>query len=236
MNIQRAINAMHRAIEKFNLIDDGDKVAIGLSGGKDSLLLTACLGTYQKFSKRKFSLIALCVDSFKNIDTESLENFCKRYNIEFKLIPSDIGEVVFNVRKEKNPCSLCAKMRRGALCSTCKELGFNKLALAHNADDMIETFMLSLKHENRLNAMQPKSYMSNTNVTLIRPLIYLWESQILEYTKGFKILKNPCPIDRKTERENIKKIIVEINKIFPDFNKKLFEGIINYERYNLIKN
>ena len=236
MNIQRAISAMHRGIEKFNLIEDGDRIAIGLSGGKDSMLLTACLGTYRRFSNKKFSLMALCIDTFNDANKEALQAFCKEYSVELKIISSNIGEVVFDIRKEKNPCSLCAKMRRGALCSACNELGYNKLALAHNADDMIETFMLSLSHENRLNAMQPKSYMSKTNVTVIRPLIFLWENQIKEYTKDFKILKNSCPIDRKTERKNMKETIKKINKIFPDFNKKLFEAIINYERYNLIKN
>lgn len=226
---------MHRAIERFDLIEEGDKIAIGLSGGKDSLLLTACMATYRRFSKKKFTLIALCVDSFKNIDSNKLKKFCDTFDIELKIIPSDIGEIVFNIKKEKNPCSLCAKMRRGALCSTCKELNFNKLALAHNADDLIETFMLSLKYENRLNTLQPKSYMSKTEITLIRPLIYLWESQILEYTKDFEIIKNSCPANKKTERESMKQIIAKINKIFPEFNKKLFEGIINFERYNLIK-
>ena len=178
MNIQRAISAMHRGIEKFNFIEDGDRVAIGLSGGKDSMLLTACLGTYRRFSNKKFSLMALCIDTFNDANKEALQAFCKEYSVELKIIPSNIGEVVFDIRKEKNPCSLCAKMTRGALCSACNELGYNKLALAHNADDMIETFMLSLSHENRLNAMQPKGYMSKTNVTVIRPLIFLCENQI----------------------------------------------------------
>ncbi len=227
---------MHRAIEKFNLIEDGDKIAIGLSGGKDSLLLTACLAKYKNYSKKNFELTAICIDSFNNVDKKSLRSFCEDLGVNLKIVASNIGEIVFDIRKEKNPCSLCAKMRRGALCTTCNEIGYNKLALAHNADDMIETFMLSLMYENRLNSMQPKSYMSKTNITLIRPLIYLWESQILEFTKGFKILKNPCPANKKTQRENMKEMISKINKIFPEFNKKLFEAIINYERYNLIKN
>ena len=227
---------MHRAIQKFNLIEDGDKIAIGLSGGKDSLLLTACLGIYQKYCKTKFQLIALNVDTFKNSDNTTLKDFCLQFGVEFVSIPSDIGEVVFDIRKEKNPCSLCAKMRRGLLCSECKKLGFNKLALAHNADDMIETFLMSIQHENRLNTLMPSSYMSNTEITVIRPLLFLFEEQILEYTKNFKVLKNPCPANKKTERENIKKKIKEINKIFPNFSKKLHSSIINFERYNLIKN
>ena len=234
MKIKKAINVIHRAIKDFNMIEDGDKIAIGLSGGKDSLLLTACLGLYQKYSKEKFSLVAICVDSFKNTDIESLTNFCKSYDVELKVIKSDIGEVVFDIRKEKNPCSLCSKMRRGILCNTCKNLGFNKLALGHNADDFIETFMLSIMHENRLNSMKPVSFMSNTGITIIRPLLYLWEEQIYDYTQDFNIIKSSCPIDKKTERENIKNSIIEVEKILPNFKNNLFKSIFNYEKYNLI--
>lgn len=235
MNLQRIISSMHRAITDFNLIEDGDKIAIGLSGGKDSLLLTACLGTYRKYSKIKFDLACFTVDAFGSFDGSKLEAFCKQFDVPFTLIPSEIGEVVFNIRKEKNPCSLCAKMRRGALCSTARARGFNKLALAHNADDMVETFIMSMLRENRLSTMQPVSYMSNTEITLIRPIIYCFEDQIKEATKEFEILKNPCPANHKTERENIKNKLKETEKIFPDFKKKLFESLIHPERYNLLK-
>ena len=234
MELKKAINTVHRAIKNFDMIQNGDKIAIGLSGGKDSLLLTACLGLYQKYSKVKFSLTAICIDSFKNTDIKSLTEFCKSYDVELKVVKSDIGEIIFDIRKEKNPCSLCAKMRRGMLCSTCQNIGFNKLALGHNADDFIETFLLSIMHENRLNSMKPVSFMSNTKITIIRPLLYLWENQIKDYTKDFPILKSACPVDKKTERENIKNSIKEIEKILPNFKKNLFNSIFNYEKYNLI--
>ncbi len=234
MELKKAINTVHRAIKNFDMIQNGDKIAVGLSGGKDSLLLTACLGLYQKYSKVKFSLTAICIDSFKNADIKSLTEFCKSYDVELKVVKSDIGEIIFDIRKEKNPCSLCAKMRRGMLCSTCQNIGFNKLALGHNADDFIETFLLSIMHENRLNSMKPVSFMSNTKITIIRPLLYLWENQIKDYTKDFPILKSACPVDKKTERENIKNSIKEIEKILPNFKKNLFNSIFNYEKYNLI--
>ena len=235
MNLQKPINAMVRAIKNFNLIEENDNIAIGLSGGKDSLLLTACLATYKRFSPVNFNLTAICIDAFKSINKQSLEAFCKSFNVPLIIIPSDIGEVVFDVRKEKNPCSLCAKMRRGTLCSTAKNLNCNKLALAHNADDLIETFLMSLMHENRLSTIQPSAYMSNTDITVIRPLLYLWENQIEGYCKDFEVLKNPCPIDRKTERENIKNKLNEIEKILPDFKNKLQTAILHPERYNLLK-
>ena len=235
--MQRILSYMRKAIEEYKMIEEGDKIAVCLSGGKDSITMLSAFKALQRFYPKKFEIIAISINpGFEFFDTKLLENICNNLDIPLFIGESNAKAIVFDIRKEKNPCSLCAKMRRGALCTTCNEIGYNKLALAHNADDMIETFMLSLSHENRLNAMQPKSYMSKTDVTVIRPLIFLWENQIKEYTKDFKILKNSCPIDRKTERENMKETIKKINKIFPYFNKKLFEAIINYERYNLIKN
>ena len=178
MNLQKPINAMVRAIKNFNLIEENDNIAIGLSGGKDSLLLTACLATYKRFSPVNFNLTAICIDAFKSINKQSLEAFCKSFNVPLIVIPSDIGEVVFDVRKEKNPCSLCARMRRGALHDAAKEYSCNKIALGHHYDDVVETFILNLAYEGRLGTFSPVTYLSRKDLTMIRPFIYTAEKDI----------------------------------------------------------
>lgn len=236
MKIEKLVSRMHKAISTFNLIADGDKIAVGLSGGKDSRAMLKALSLYRHHSPQKFELIAITVDVFKALDKAELEAFCKSCEVELKVVESDIGEVVFDIRKEKNPCSLCAKMRRGALASTARELNCNKLALAHTADDILSTFMLSLNFENRLSTLSPKSYLSKTEITVIRPFIYVWEGEIKNLEPKLPVTKNPCPVDKKTERENAVKILKKFDEISPNFSKKLFTAIMSPERYNLIKN
>lgn len=232
--MQKILGALRKACEEYNLIEDGDKICVGLSGGKDSLTLLSALAQYKKFSPQKFDLVAVAVDlSGGKCDYSEIENFCKDLNIEFKKIHSDIFEIVFEVRKEKNPCSLCANMRRGTLNSAAKQLGCNKVALGHHKDDMIETFLMSLFFEGRLSTFKPKSYLSNTDLYAIRPLIYCNEEDILRVSKDYPILHNPCPANKHTERENAKDVLKRLEEFYPNSKEKLFSAIIHTKRYNL---
>jgi len=232
--MQKILSVLRKACETYNLIADGDKICVGISGGKDSLTLLSSLARFQKFSTNKFELIAVAIDltGGKNEYSE-IENFCREHDVEFKIIPSNVFEVVFDIRKEKNPCSLCANMRRGLLNSTAKELGCNKVALGHHKDDMIETFLISLFFEGRMSTFKPISYLSKTDLHVIRPLIYCNEEDILRVSENYPVLKNICPADKHTERERAKDILKELDKIYPNSKEKIFNAIINTERYNL---
>lgn len=227
---------MRKAIEKYDLIQNGDKIAVGLSGGKDSLALLVGLSKLKSYLKINFELIALIVDNGNPENKfENLESFCRKYNVPLHIYKSNIYQVVFEIRKEKNPCALCAKMRRGILCTYAKELGANKVALGHHADDLIETFFMSLFYEGRLSTFSPKSHLDKTNITIIRPLLLCYETDIINATKYFPILKNSCPVDGTTKREEMKNFVktaIKENKVKKDV---LFKAIISPDRYNLFK-
>ncbi len=232
--MQRILGALRKACQIYNLIDENDKIAVGLSGGKDSLLLLYALKQYQSFCTKNFELVAISVDltGGKN-DYSKLTEFCKNINVELHIVKSDIFEIVFDIRKEKNPCSLCANMRRGILNSKAKELGCNKVALGHHKDDLIETFIISLFFEGRLSTFKPKTYLSKVDITVIRPLIYCNEADISRVSKNYPVLKNSCPADKHTKREEVKNLLSNLENIFPSCKEKLFNAIIHSERYNL---
>jgi len=225
---------MRKAIQTYNLIQDGDKVAIGLSGGKDSLALLVGLSHLKQYCGIKFDLIALLVDNGNPINTfGKLQEFCDSLSVPLHIIKSEIFDVVFNIRKEKNPCALCAKMRRGLLCTSARDLGANKLALGHHADDLIDTFFLSLFYEGRLSTFAPKSYLDKTGITVIRPLLFCYEDEIRSATKNFPILKNPCPANGDTKREEMKKLVADLEKKYHTKRELLFRAITSPESYNL---
>ncbi len=234
MSLQFILSSMRKAVEDFHMIKDGDKICVGLSGGKDSMVLLKALASYRIFSPQKFTLGAITIDmGFKDADFSGLEKFCEELNVDYHIEHTDIAEIVFNVRKEKAPCSLCSKMRRGALNTTLKKLGYNTLALGHHADDLVETFLLSLCYEGRLSTFAPISYMDRSDVTMIRPLIYTREKDIISVAKDLPIYKNPCPEDRETQREFMKDLIKNIQKDIPFAKDRMLGAIINSERYNL---
>ena len=235
--MQKILSVLRKACSTYSLIEEGDKIAVGISGGKDSLTLLNALAIYQRFSPQNFSLVAIAVDlSGGKNDYSEIKEFCDKINIEFTIVPSNVFEIIFDIRKEKNPCSLCANMRRGLLNSTAKTLGCNKVALGHHKDDFIETFLMSLFFEGRLSTFKPKSYLSRVDLTVIRPLIYCDESEIIRVSKDYPILINPCPADKHTERENAKKLISQLDKIYPVSREKIFNALIHKERYNLLNN
>lgn len=228
------LSPMRRAINDYNMIKPGDKVAVGVSGGKDSLTLLTLLHEYQRFTDRTFDLIGITIDmGFTKDAYAPVQKYCDKLGIEYHIVPTDIAEVIFDIRKEKNPCSLCAKMRRGALNSEIVARGYNKLALGHHKDDVVETFMLSLFYEGRLNTFQPRSYMSRTGVTLIRPMIYIEERDIVGYARDLPVCHNPCPANKHTQREYMKQLLRTLSADTPGLAGKFANAIMHPDRYNL---
>lgn len=235
--MQKILSALRKASSTYSLIEEGDKIAVGISGGKDSLTLLSALATYKTFSPEHFDVEAIAVDlSGGKNDYSQIKQFCETLKVNFTLVPSNVFEIIFDIRKEKNPCSLCANMRRGLLNSSAKSLGCNKVALGHHKDDFIETFLMSLFFEGRLSTFKPKSYLSRMDLTVIRPLIYCDESEITRVSKDYPILINPCPADKHTERERAKKILAELDNIYPNAREKVFNALVHKERYNLLNN
>lgn len=232
--IQKLLSLMRRAINDFDMIHSGDKIAVGVSGGKDSLALLQLLCAYQKFSEHAFELCAVTVDmGFADSDFSPVERFCEELGVNYRREKTDIAEIIFDVRREKNPCSLCAKMRRGALNSVINEMGYNKLALGHHKNDVVDTFMLSLIFEGRLSTFQPVSYMSRSDVTLIRPLVYVSEREIAGLAKTLPVCKNPCPADKRSQREEMKKLLKDVAVKYPDVSDRIANAVMHPDRYNL---
>ena len=226
--MKKVLGCMRRAIQDFNLIENGDKVGVGLSGGKDSMLLLKALKQYQSFSPVAFELEAFTVDlGFEGFDTDTIQRYCNELDVPFNLIKTKIGKIVFDVRNEKSPCSLCAKMRRGAIHNALVEKGFNKLAFAHHADDAIDTLFLSLLYEGSFNTLKPITYLSIKKIYVIRPFLYLNEKDIIKSSKKYNIptVKNPCYVDKKTKREYVHNLLGEIYKEVPGSRDNLFAAI-----------
>ena len=227
-DIQRILSHVRKAVEEYSMIKDGDKIAVGISGGKDSLTLLCALAHLRIFLKKEFSIIAVTIDmGFENSDFSSIARLCEDLEVEYKVIPTQIYEIIFNVRKEKNPCSLCARMRRGALHDASKELGCNKIALGHHFDDVAETFMLNLFFEGRIGAFSPVTYLSRKDLTLIRPLIYTREKEIKSFSnkEQLPVTKSPCPADGHTERARMKDYLAVFDKEHPGLYNRIVGAI-----------
>ena len=234
MTTQQMLSGFRRAVTEYKMIRDGDRIAVGLSGGKDSVTLLDLLAAYRKFSPERFTLVAVTVDlGFKNADFTKLEAFCASVGVPYQVVKTEIGEVVFGVRKESNPCALCAKMRKGALFSTAKDAGCNKVALGHHADDFIETMLLSLFYEGRLSTMPPKALLDRTGIVQIRPMMYLEEKNIAAYAVNLPVCKSCCPADKVTKREYVKEVIDGVKKEIPFVRDRMYSALMHPERYHL---
>ena len=236
MTTQKMLSVMRKGVTKYKMIKDGDKIAVGVSGGKDSVTLLKLLAEYKRFSPEKFDLIAITVDlnfSTNNPDFTPIKQLCDSLDVPFYLQKTDIGQIVFDVRKETNPCALCSKMRKGALYSLAKELGCNKVALGHHADDLIDTLFLSLFYEGRLSTFAPKSYLDRTDLTLIRPMIMLEEIDVVAYSKTLPVVKSCCPANNTTKREYVKQVLSSVGKEIPNVREMVFTALIHPERYSL---
>jgi len=226
MDSLNALTGMvRRCVDDYGMIASGDRIAVGISGGKDSLVLLAALAHLRRYYPAPFSLEAITIDAgFPGMDYSGVAALCRQLDVPYTLVPTDIREIVFDARQEDNPCSLCAKMRRGALNTTLKERGCGKLALGHHFDDAVETFMMSLLFEGRLNCFAPVTYMDRMDVTMIRPLLYIGEqrSARLADALALPVVKSTCPMDRTSKRQEIKSLLDSLSGRYPDLRSKVF--------------
>ncbi len=232
MDTRRLLSYVRRAVDDYQMIADGDRICVGISGGKDSLALLVGLAGLRHFYPKKFELVALTVDmGFDGVDYAEIEALCRELDVPYHVQKTEIAQIIFDVRKEKNPCSLCAKMRRGVLHSTAKELGCNKIAFGHHFDDVVETFMLNLFHEGRIGCFQPVTYLSRADITLIRPLVYMPEKDVRYFANREKlpVVKSPCPADGHTEREEMKKLLDTLERQHKGLRHRIFGAICRGE-------
>ena len=216
---------VRKAVEDYNMISEGDKIAVGVSGGKDSMLLLLALNHLKSYYNKHFDLEAITIElGFDSMDFTPVKELCENLGITYTCLKTDIREVVFDVRQEDNPCSLCSKMRRGAINDAITARGINKLALGHHFDDAVETFMMSLLFEGRLSCFRPVTYLDRSGVTQIRPLIYAGEQKIANLAEELHVpvVENPCPMDKTSKRYEIKKLLSELSSSYPDMKSKIF--------------
>ena len=228
MKLQQLLSFVRKACEDFDMISENDKIAVGLSGGKDSVTMLIALKNLQRFYPKRFELSAVSVSlGFERTDFSSMRRLCDELEVPLNIVETDIGKIIFDDRREKNPCSLCAKMRKGALNDAVKAAGFNKVAYAHNKNDTIETFFMSLFFESRVYTFSPKMFLDRKELYLIRPMIYVPECEIISFVKKneYDIVKNPCPANGYTKRQEIKEFIALQNKVYPGFDDKIFGAI-----------
>lgn len=228
MKLQQLYSRVRRALDDYNMIEDGDKIAIGISGGKDSLTLLYALAGLRKFYPKKYDLVAISVDlGIAEINMSDVQKLCKKLEVPLTLISTQIGPIIFEERKESSPCSLCAKMRKGALNEAALDLGCNKVAYAHHMDDIIETMFLSMIYEGKFYTFPPVTKLDKTNLTVIRPLMYVLEADVIGFKNKYElpVVKNLCPADGYTRREYTKQLIRQINQENPGVKKRFFHAI-----------
>ncbi len=228
MKLQKVLSYVRRAIDDYHMIEDGDKIAVGISGGKDSLTLLYALNSLRIFYPKKFDIHAVTVDlGFNNLNLDAIKELCKNFGIEYSIVKTDIANIIFNERKESNPCSLCAKMRKGALNDAIKAADCNKVAYVHHKDDVVETMMMSLIYEGRFHTFSPVTYLDRTEITVIRPLIYMTEADVIGFVNknNVPVVKSPCPADGHTKREYVKELLREINHETSGVKSRMFTAI-----------
>lgn len=230
MKLQQLLSYTRKAVDDYQMIEEGDHIAVGISGGKDSLTLLYALRGLQRFYPKKFTLSAITVDlGYEKFDTEPLKALCEQLDVPYTVVKTDIAHILFEERKESNPCSLCAKMRKGALNDAVKELGCNKVAYAHHKDDIIETMLLSLIFEGRFHSFSPKTYLDRMNLTVIRPMMYVDEMDVIGFQHKYElpVAKSRCPIDGLTKREYAKNLVKQLNSEHPGARNRMFTAILN---------
>lgn len=226
--MKKVVSLTRRAIEEYNMIDEGDKIAVGVSGGKDSLVLLCALAELSRYYPKKFTVMGLTLDMGYKADYSGIQALCDKLGVEYKIKYTNIKDIVFDIRKETNPCSLCAKMRRGSLNDFAIENGCRKVALGHHNDDVLETFFLSLMHEGRIHCFSPVTYLDRTDLYQIRPMIYVRERDIRGVVRNndIPVLHNECPANGYTQREYMKDLIKRLEKeMHPGLRKRLFRAI-----------
>ena len=232
--MQHILSLVRRCVEDYDMIDAGETVAVGVSGGKDSVLTLAALARLRRFYPKKFEVAAVTIDAgAPGMDFSPIAQLCRELEVPYYVERVPIYEVVFQARREKNPCALCAKFRRGALSTKLNELGISKIALGHHYDDAVETMLMSLFIEGRISCFQPVTYLDRTRVTQIRPLLYVQEREVRGAVKrlGLPVVENPCPANGSTKREEMKDLLRSLDSQFPGVKKKIFGAIQRYPLY-----
>ena len=222
--MQKMVGLLRRCVEDYNMIKPGDRIGVGVSGGKDSLVLLQLLAGLRKFFNKSFQLEAITIDMGLGMDFSGIAALCQELDVPYHIIKTEIGPIIFDHRKEKNPCSLCSKMRRGALNQAILDLGFNKLALGHHYDDAVETFVMSLIYEGRISCFQPVTDLDRTGIIQIRPMLYIHEKTVDNFAKrmALPVTENRCPVDKNTKREEIKQLIFDLSATYPDLRERIF--------------
>ncbi|MCM1570137.1 MAG: tRNA 2-thiocytidine(32) synthetase TtcA [Roseburia sp.] len=230
MKLQQVLSYVRRAIDDYHMIEAGDKIAIGISGGKDSLTLLYALNGLRRFYPKPFTIHGVTVDlGFENLKLDKIKELCRELSVEYTIVKTDIARIVFQEREESSPCSLCAKMRKGALNDAIKAAGCNKVAYAHHKDDVVETMLMSLIFEGRFHTFSPVTYLDRTNLTVIRPLLYMNEADVIGFVHKYDVpvVKSPCPADGFTKREYVKGLLRQINLENPGVKERMFTAIQN---------
>lgn len=230
MKLQQLYSHTRKALDDYQLIEAGDKIAVGISGGKDSLTLLYALSGLRRFYPKPFELEAVTVDlGYEGFHLEAIQKLCDELEVPYHIVYTEIAKILFEKRQESSPCSLCAKMRKGALNNALKDLGCNKVAYAHHMDDVIETTFLSMIFEGRFYSFPPKTYLEDSNLTVIRPMIYVSEAEVKGFQNKYQlpVVKNPCPADGNTKREYVKQLIRQMNFDHPGVKSRLFHAIQN---------
>ncbi len=232
--MQHILSLVRRCVEDYQMIEEGDTVAVGVSGGKDSVLTLAALAKLRAFYPKRFQVEAVTIDSgTPGMDFSPIAALCRELEVPYHIAQVPIYEIVFQYRREKNPCSLCAKLRRGALSTELNRLGLSKIALGHHFDDAVETTLMSLFLEGRISCFQPVTYLDRSGVTQIRPLLYVQEREVRGAVRrlGLPVVENPCPANGSTRREEMKDLLRELEKQYPQLKKKIFGAVQRYPLY-----
>lgn len=230
MTLQKVLSYIRRAVDDYDMIQPGDNIAVGISGGKDSLTLLHGLHGLMRFYPNPFTIHAVTVDlGFDNLNLEKISTLCSQLNIPYTIVKTDIANIIFHERKESSPCSLCAKMRKGALNEAIKASGCNKVAYAHHKDDVVETMLMSLIYEGRFHTFRPVTYLDRMDLTVIRPLLYMNEADVIGFVNKMElpVVKSPCPVDGHTKREYIKNLLKRLNQENPGVKERMFTAICN---------
>ncbi len=222
--MQKLVGLVRRCVEDYDMIQPGDRVGVGVSGGKDSVALLVLLAELKKYHAKPFDLEAITIDMGLGMDYDSIAKLCNKLDIPFTLVKTEIGPVIFEYRREKNPCSMCAKMRRGALNQGLLDRGLNKLALGHHYDDAVETFLMSLLYEGRISCFQPVTNLDRSGIIQIRPMLYIHEQTVDNFVRreDLPVIENRCPVDKQTKREEIKDLIYELGARYPELKERVF--------------
>ena len=225
--MQKLIGLVRRCVEDYRMIAPGDRIGVGVSGGKDSLALLVFLAELKKYYPQPFHLEAITIDMGLGMDYSGIEKLCRDLDVPYTIIKTEIAPIIFDYRQEKNPCSMCAKMRRGALNQALLERDLHKLALGHHYDDVLETFLLNLIHGGRLGCFQPVTYLDRTDITVIRPMIYVQEKDARSFCRSNQIpvIHNPCPANGYTQRQEMKDLMKEMEKRYPGLRKRIFGAL-----------